>query len=360
MTGIGSGVLYRSSLWQLYQLWHGGLARQLQKLAGDTLPHNTNTLLEPIIRVEPGLAFAVDTAIWDLKGKQQKQPVASLLGGAQQTAVPITEQLFINNWGDSQQELHQIAARGTTRLKIKTGFSPQADIALLQKVRRVIGNNVQIRIDANRAYSLAESVDLYRKMKEMGVTALEEPINDPHWAALRRLREMVKLPVMLDESILSPADLQQAIQAGALDSLNIKLTRAGGMTQALAYQRMCREASIAVSIGCNEDIGPGMAAILHFSAAQEKHDGTEGMGHLRLGTDIIQESMPITNGHAVLPSGPGLGVTLKPDFPQALPRQIRTFDLNQAGPAMIRSASWVMRNRQRAATAVYRLQRVIL
>ena len=359
-TGIGSGVLYRSTLWQLYQLWHTHASAITNALSAGPPPDNTSNLLAPIIVAEPGLAFALDTAVYDLKGKHEGQPVAELLGGFQRTAVPITEQIFIDDWAKSEQELQQIIARGTTHLKIKTGFSPEKDLALIQKVRRTVGQNVDLRIDANRAYNLTESLELYKQFKQLGVTTLEEPINNPDWASWRTLRHEVGLPIMLDESILSPADLQAAIQAKVIDSLNIKLTRVGGITQALIYAQLCHDAGVAVSIGCNEDIGPGMAAILHFSAAQTRHDGTEGVGHLRLGTDIIDEEMAIRDGALSLSTRPGLGVTLKPNFSRKLPSNVQVIDLNHVPAAQMRLISSYRRNKQRAATAVYRLQRKLL
>jgi L-alanine-DL-glutamate epimerase-like enolase superfamily enzyme len=192
-------------------------------------------------------------------------------------------------------------------------------------------------------------------MADLGVLAVEEPLNNR--ADLGRFRREVGLPVMLDESVLTLADLEKAIASEAIDSLNIKLTRVGGISEAMAYWRRCEMAGVAVSLGCNEDLGPGMAAILHMAAASPGLYSMEGIGRLRLGTDFIAEEMTVQNGCVWLPDGNGLGVHLADHFPDGMNRFAHVFDLSTSSPWLIRGVSHYFRNKQRVATALYRLQR---
>jgi L-alanine-DL-glutamate epimerase-like enolase superfamily enzyme len=197
---------------------------------------------------------------------------------------------------------------------------------------------------------------MYRELAGMGVLAAEEPLRES-WASLREFRESVRLPVMLDESILSLDDLRQAIEAKAIDSLNIKLTRVGGLSQALAYSQLCQEAGVAVSLGCNEDLGPGMAAILHIAAAVPDLYSMEGLGNLRLGVDLITERMAIEKGVVSLPAGAGLGVELSSDWIKRLNGRARVFDLNRPKRLFLRAFSTLARTRQRATNLFYRFSR---
>jgi len=123
---------------------------------------------------------------------------------------------------------------------------------------------------------------------------------------------------------------------------------------------MCRRGGVEVSIGCSEDIGPGMASILQLSAAVTPLYSTEGMGHLRLGTDIIDQPMLVTGGAAGLPPGFGLGVALLPDFgAHVAAARAHVLDLTSAPPAGVYLYSRYVRWRQRAATAVHRLGRAV-
>jgi L-alanine-DL-glutamate epimerase-like enolase superfamily enzyme len=267
----------------------------------------------------------------------------------------VTDQIFIADWEQSAYELAEIIGRGTTKLKVKTGISPAKDIRLIRQIRELVGNDVEIRVDANRAYSLADSLPMYKTLADLGVLAVEEPLNNQ--ADLSRFRRESGLPVMLDESILTLTDLEEAIAAQAIDSLNIKLTRVGGISEALAYQQMCEAAGVAVSLGCNEDLGPGMAAILHMAAASTGLYAMEGIGRLRLNTDFIAEEMVIQNGCVPLPEGNGLGVHLDDKFSENLKQSAHVFDLSTTSPWLMNGVSHFFRNKQRTATAVYRLQR---
>jgi L-alanine-DL-glutamate epimerase-like enolase superfamily enzyme len=349
--------LYRSTGWQVGQLWSGQLRPNLETLTLEQVTgEGWQTCLEGIVAAEPGLAFAADAALWDLKGKVEGRPVADLLGEVQRTSLPVTEQIFISNWSQSEQELGQILARGTTRLKVKTGAGLAQDVALIGRVREMVGPDVELRVDANRAYTLAEAAGMYRELAALGVLAAEEPLRES-WPALRQFRETVGLPVMLDESILSLTDLRQAIEAQAIDSLNIKLTRVGGLSQALTYSHFCQAAGVAVSLGCNEDLGPGMAAILHFAAAVPGLYSMEGLGNLRLGLDLIGDSIAIKEGQVPLPAGSGLGVQLANDWMERLNGRARVFDLNQGTHIFLRAYSTFARTYQRATNLLYRLSR---
>lgn len=357
LVGCGSGVLYRGSPWQLKAMWDGWLREALAALDVSQLEAGWQPLLDRLGDVQPGMTFAVDSALWDLRGKQRGLRVAALLGGVQRTQIPITEQIFIDRWAESEAELQEMQQRGTTSLKVKTGFHPAYDVDLVQRVQQFMGPGVEIRVDANRGYALAAGLESYRTMRTAGVLAAEEPISDKEWAALAHLRAETGLPVMLDESILRLDDLRRALEADALDILNVKLTRVGGISRALAYIELCQQAGVAISVGCAEDIGPGMASILQLSAALPELYSTEGMGYLRLGTDIIATPMALQDGVVALPDGPGLGVALLPDFVRAVGERARALDLTTASRTYVKAYSQYVLWRQRAATALHRLAR---
>lgn len=361
LIGCGSGVLYRGTPWHIKQVWDGWLHREVANLDVKKLDEGWQPLLTRLEHVQPGLTFAVDSAMWDLLGQRRGRSVAELLGGVQRTRIPITEQIFIDKWAEREAELRAIQQRGTTSLKVKTGFHPQEDVVLVKRVQQFMGAGVEMRVDANRGYALADSLDTYRLMAAAGVLAAEEPISDKEWSTLKRFRQETGLPVMLDESILTLDDLEEALAAEALDILNVKLTRVGGISKALAYIERCKRAGVAISIGCAEDIGPGMASILHLSAALESLYSTEGMGHLRLGADVVATAMPVQGGSVALPAGPGLGVKLLPDFGHdfrmANGAPARVLDLTASSRAYVAAYSNYVLLRQRAATALHRLQR---
>ncbi len=356
VTGIGEGVLYRTLPHQVADLFQP-LARE-SRIQIDADPVERDGWIAGLARVSPALAYAMDTSLWDLRGKQAGKSVAALLGGPYRRHVPITEQVFIQDWNATEAELDAILSRGTRQLKIKIGTSPQADLETVRRIRAFAGPEIEIRVDANRAYTLADGEPLYRALADLGVLALEEPLSTRDWHSLRTLRQRVGLPVILDERVLSLDDLQAAIAREAIDVLNVKLTRIGGISQALRYAEVCRQHGVEVALGCTEDLGVGTAAIVHLAAALPEVHSTEGVGPLRLGFDLITEQWTVRDGTLTLPDGPGLGVMLLPDWSEQLPRQVRCFDLSRGGwqlSVFSHSARWF----QRANNVLWRAQRRI-
>lgn len=357
LTGIGEGVLYRTPPHRA-----AGCFRRLVQLPleHDDLLQASESEREAwmgrLVAASPALAYAVDTALWDLRGKQLGQRVVDLLGGPRRERIPITEQVFIRDWPAAEKELDAILSRGTRRIKVKIGTSPKADLEAVGRVRAFVGPEVEIRIDANRGYTPAEGEPLYRALADLGVLALEEPLSTRDWSSLRRLRERLGVPVILDESILSQDDLRVAIDEEAIDILNIKLTRVGGIAQAWRYAEICREQGVQIAVGCSEDLGLGTAAIMHLAAALPELHSVEGLGPQRLGFDLIAEQWTLRDGALALPEGPGLGVTLPGDWASRLPRRVRRFDLAERS-WRLRSFSHYSRWFQRANSLAWRTWR---
>lgn len=356
LTGLGAGVLYRSTLQACAQRYKEWLR---VRLAGVGSLHDLLDLRARIISdlagVAPHLAFAFDTAVWDLQAQQTNgQSLGQALGGARRSEVPITEQVFITSPVSAERELAAILARGTRSVKIKIGQTPDRDVGLMRRVRAVVGGGVNVRLDLNQRYHLEEGKPVWAACHELDMATVEEPLRGGDRTALCELRRHFGLTVMLDESVRSPADLRNAIDTEAIDVLNLKLTRVGGISLALQARALCESAGIGIALGCAEDLGVGMAAILHLASSVQDLHSTEGVGHLRLGCDVIREDMPLVNGVLRVPSGPGLGVHLDMARLRAC-GQARFFDLNADGSHVpMRLYSLYARNAQRCANLLYR------
>ncbi len=358
-TGVGEGILYRTLPHQAGALFSSLIRPAFAdgRVLNASSERQRDWLAE-LTTASPALAYAVDTALWDLRGRAEGRSVAELLGGTQRRHISVTEQIFIRDWPTAEAELDDILSRGTRRLKVKIGVNPQADLEAIRRVRAFVGPDVEIRVDVNHAYTLAEGEPLYRALADLGVLALEEPLRLRDWPRLRTLRQRVGLPVILDESVLSLEDLQAAIAQEAVDILNIKLTRVGGISQALRYAEECRQHGVQVALGCTEDLGVGTAAIVHLAAALPEVHSTEGLGSIRLGFDLISEPWNVQDGTLAVPQGPGLGVTLPAEWQDRLPRRLRCFDLDDGGwllTAFSHYALWL----QRASNVMWRVRRKV-
>jgi len=355
--GIGEGVLYHALPHQAAHLFRHTVRPAVEE--DDLLsrsPEEQEAWLACLTDASPALAYAVDTALWDLRGKRAGRSVVDLLGGPRRWRVLITEQIFIRHWPTAEKELDGILSRGTQRIKVKIGTSPQADLEMMRRLRTFVGPEVEIRVDVNHAYTLAEGKPLYQSLVDLGVLALEEPLPVRDWPSLRTLRQQLGIPVVLDESILSLDDLQAAIAEEAIDILNIKLTRVGGISQALRYARVCYQHGVKVALGCSEELGVGTAAIVHLAAALPGVHSVEGLGPQRLGFDVIDEGWSLADGMLACPEGPGLGVTLPTAWADRLPDSVRCFNLSDAG-GRLRLFSHYAHWFQRGNNLLWRVQR---
>ena len=356
LTGLGGGVLYRCMPHRVGRLFRREILPWWQRACQDQVSADWPERAREWARISPAAVYAVDTAVWDLRSQMENRSLCALLGGAQRSSVGLTEQVFIRDWSVGEAELADILARGTKRIKVKIGIDPATDLQTIERVRAFVGMEVDLRVDANHAYSLAEGESLYRRLADLGVTAFEEPLRVGDWRGLRTLRERVGMPVILDESVLSIEDLRTAIAERALDVLNVKLTRVGGITLAREYIRLCQQGGIGVVIGCTEDLGMGMAAIVHTAGSLDTLHSVEGVGPLRLGFDVATPAWEIQDGALKVPTAPGLGVTLQRDWLARVPGRVKRFDL-----AEDRASLWVFsrysRFRQRAENARVRIAR---
>jgi len=191
VTGTGEGVLYRTLPYQA--------AEQFRRLAGpgrergDLLCQTQSeqeAWVSRLASTAPALAYAVDTALWDVRAKQLGRRVADLLGGPRRERIPITEQVFIRDWPAAEKELDAILSRGTRQIKIKIGADPRRDLEFVRRTRVLVGPATSLRVDVNRAYTLAQAEHLYRALADLGVAALEEPLSVREgWSGLRTLRQ---------------------------------------------------------------------------------------------------------------------------------------------------------------------------
>lgn len=307
--GFGSGVLYNNRPLQSLRILRNEVIPFIENQSFDSLQAIRKGLHQRFTSRDSAIVYAIDSALWDIEGKMAGKPVNQLLGVPCRGQIAITEQIFIREEHAALEETRKILSHGTQQIKIKIGSDPERDIQLVKEIRSTVGDQITLGVDINTGYTFQQAVFVGEQLKELGVSVMEDPLPRAEWERLPALRQKTGIPVLLDADIRSLDDLERAIQMGAIDYLNIKLTRIGGLTAAMEYSRVCQEHSVGISIGCSEDLGMGMASILHLSSIIKALHSTEGVGSDRLGFDIIQDPFILSSGSLPVPDGLGLGVS---------------------------------------------------
>lgn len=206
----------------------------------------------------------VDMACWSLWAERTGVPLARALGGTRQRVVAGVS-LGIEPTVDALLEQVEVqVAAGYPRVKLK--IAPGWDVEPVRAARAAYPD-LDLHVDANGAYTEdPEHLAALRALDESRLTMIEQPFAPRDLLAHARLRRHVETPICLDESIVDPHDLRTAIALEAIDILNIKVSRMGGLTAALAAHDLAQQHDIAVWCGGMHEFGVGRAANVALSS----------------------------------------------------------------------------------------------
>ncbi|MDA3903929.1 MAG: dipeptide epimerase [Desulfuromusa sp.] len=212
---------------------------------------------------------AVDMAIYDLLAKELKVPLYQLLGGMTNT-LETDVTVSLDTPEKMIRESKEKLSAGFNILKIKVGGDPELDINRLQLVRESIGREARIRIDANQGWSAKEAVLVGKELERKGVDIelMEQPVAARDFKGLRFVRENVSMPVYADESIFSPQNALDLVSMDAVDGLNIKLMKCGGIYNALKIAAIAETAGIPCMIGSMMESHISVTAAAHLAVSR--------------------------------------------------------------------------------------------
>jgi L-alanine-DL-glutamate epimerase-like enolase superfamily enzyme len=256
---------------------------------------------------------AVDIALWDLKARLLGLPVASLLGRARRD-VPVYGSGGFTSY-DSGRTREQLAGwvekDGIPRVKIKIGESwggnERRDLERVALAREVIGPEAELYVDANGGYTTGQAVRVAREMADYGVTWFEEPVSSQDPAGLAVVRRQVQPDVAAGEYSWSLADSARLIAAGAVDCLQLDVTRCGGITEFLRGAALAAAHNLEVSGHCAPNLHAHVgAATANLRHVEYFHD------HQRIERLLFDGTLDPRGGAMTPDSGrSGLGLQLK-------------------------------------------------
>lgn len=212
-------------------------------------PLDRQTLLETMPR---GAARnALDCALWDLEARQARRPAWQLAGLDEPVPLPTAFTISLNDPDRMEADARAAASRGFALLKCKlTGEDDRARIRAV----RAGAPAARLIVDANESWHDLDIAAEAAALAEMGVEMVEQPIVHGREERLNGVR--APLPLCADESCHTRADLDRL---GGFDAVNIKLDKAGGLTEALALAREARARGFRVMVGCMLGTSLGIA-----------------------------------------------------------------------------------------------------
>ncbi len=272
-----------------------------------------------LVHSNPSIVAAFDMALYDILGKAASLPLCRLLGGEpRQLETDITADL------DTPEKMAARAkdfiAQGYRTIKIKVGQAPELDIARLEAIREAIGYNPGISIDANQGWTVPQARTALKGMEKFKVLFVEQPVASWDVDGLKAIRQNSPIPVMADEALFTPQDAVKLIKAEACDYFNIKLMKAGGITNSLKISHIAEGGNVRAMVGCMLETRLALTAAAHLMAARKNIIFADLDGYASHTVDPVIGGMDVKGGAITLPESPGLGVDIDPAFLKKLRR----------------------------------------
>ena len=259
----------------------------------------------------------VEAAIWDLEAKLAEQPLWRYIGGTR-TEIACGVSIGLK---DSTEALLESVGReidsGYQRIKIK--IKPGRDAQLVEAIRRVFPD-ITLSVDANSAYSVETDTPLFQRLGEFNLLMIEQPLAPGDLVDHAKLQRAVATAICLDESIVSLANAEHAVELGACRIFNIKLGRVGGYSEAKDIESSARAHGIPVWCGGMLEAGIGRAHNIALSTLPGfTLPGDVSASERYWSEDIIDPPVTVSReGTIKAPTGHGIGFAVNEARVEAL------------------------------------------
>lgn len=289
----------------------------------------------------PSCAFCgVELALLDLLTRRANVPFHSALGQQQVQTLSYSGSIGMGKKGFLHAQLLTYRAMGLRSFKLKVGSDHDMDS--LRTVRKILGEDVRIFVDANGAWDRETAIRRIEELHTLGIWAIEEPLkrrapqpteqqldceetlDETHYKNNAWLRERSPIALIADESIISPRSLRMAVEHGAFDVVDIRLSKLGGGLLSASMVKQAVDAGLQYYIGAMV----GETAILATAGSQfgsifSDHVLIQGHSHGALHRKKITKGGPRLQlgGKLKVGQSPGLDITLKPNVLDQMTRK---------------------------------------
>lgn len=245
---------------------------------------------------------AIDTALWDLRARRARLPLHQIAGGAR-SRIPV----YTTEGGWLQLPLEALIedalrakADGFFGVKVKIGKPHiSEDIARIGGLRSVIGDDMELMVDCNQAFTVDEAIRRARALREFDLAWIEEPLPADDLGGHIRLSASTAIPVAVGESIYGLGHFREYLQQRACSVVQVDCARIGGITPWLKTAHLAE--------AYNMSVAPHFLMELHVSLACAVSNG-RWVEYIPQLDEITTSRLEIVDGHAIAPQTPGLGI----------------------------------------------------
>lgn len=270
--------------------------------------------MDAFLPLNATIKSAFDMALYDIASKHANLPLYRFLGG-EKRVMETDLTMGISSLENAGKDAMKIVDQGFNKIKTKVGIDPEEDVLRLKAIRDAVGPNIKIRIDANQGWDRVTAVKCLNAMEPLDIEFCEQPTRRWDLDGMKYVSERTSIPIMADESVFSPEDAMMVIQKQAAPMINIKISKSGGIKNAIMIANICEAAHIPCMTGCMSESGLANTAFSHFAMAHpivKYFDLDANVGHIN---EPIIGGVIIENGIVSFPDDMiGIGAYPDPDF----------------------------------------------
>jgi o-succinylbenzoate synthase len=254
---------------------------------------------------------AVDMALYDCLSQFCKLPLYQFLGGhKKQLETDFT--VSVNGPEEMGEDAVSYIQKGFNVLKVKVGKDDIAvDIERIREIRRRVGMDIKIRLDANQGWTEKDAIRAIRKLEDTGleIELVEQPVKANNIEGLKQVTDAVDTPIMADESVFTPKQAFQVLKTRSADLINIKLMKAGGIYQAQMINQLAETCGVECMVGSMIETRLGITAAAHLAASKQNLTRFDFDAPLMLAKEIVEGGIRYNGRVITMPDAPGLGIT---------------------------------------------------
>ena len=269
----------------------------------------------------------IDIALWDLNGKQLKQPICRLIGGRFREKLAAYATGFYRLDGKkypetSVEDALKFKEEGFTAMKLKVGFTPEKDIEYIRSIRKAVGPDVRLMVDFNACYSQAVARRIILELVPENIYFYEEILTPEDMEGYKALRNLTASYMAAGEEIFGKIEINNWLKNGALDIYQPDVSSAGGITECKKMAAIAQAYNTAIMPHAWGS-GVSLAASLQFISSLPYTPMSFCPSELFLEFDrsshpfrkeLINDGIRYENGYIYVPDAPGLGIEVDRDI----------------------------------------------
>jgi L-Ala-D/L-Glu epimerase len=252
---------------------------------------------------------AVDMAIHDAAARFLNVPLFRYLGG-DNDKIPLTWIIGQGTIEEMVDEAVSAGEQGYSAFKIKIGLDPDKDVKVVHRIRKVLGDTIDLYVDANQAYTYSDAVWALPRMVDANISIVEDPVSNANVSGRRALANHLSVPMLGDECVIGPDELAREIDLGIIRLINVKPPRSGYIGSRRIVD-MAQHAGLEIVMGTLLESDVGVLSCAHFHAASYAFTRPAELTYWQKMSDfMLTEPLQVDRGTLILPKGPGIGLEI--------------------------------------------------